>query len=335
MSAADITASGLPSSLAAARRYSEQCLARARGALTAQAHRLDALETVVLAGSLGRLEAHPGSDLDAVLVARAAAPAAEVSAAVESVYDALAQLGLKLPKADGIYRSAASVAELLCESARGSLDEAPATFGRRMQFLLDARAVYRPRAAARLAARIVDWYGGPFLDHDPRRPWTALQNDVERYLHAYAGWQQFRFDASADDGWALRQAKLRGSRLVTFAGLLVLLGESSARADKRAWLVAHLPLTPLERLARVMGRYAPAALPRLLADYEIIHRALADPAQRAALARQRPVPGSLAGMVPAEQPQHAAQARLARTLTRFLLARVDDWDPRFFERLLL
>ena len=43
------------------------------------------------------------------------------------------------------------------------------------------------------------------------------------YAHAYAGWQMFKFDRDADDAWLLRQAKLAGSRLLTFAGLLCLL----------------------------------------------------------------------------------------------------------------
>ena len=34
-------------------------------------------------------------------------------------------------------------------------------------------------------------------------------------------------------------------------------------------------------------------------------------------------------------PARAAERELARVLTGFLVARAGDWDPRFFERLLL
>lgn len=321
--------------LAAARRRSTALLAAAARKLD----RLDTveLETIALAGSLGRLEVSADSDFDCIVVARDGASPAALAAELERVYDVFATLGLRAPKADGIYRETIDRAALLAPLARGSLDELPATFGKRMQFLLDARPVYAARRFVHLRRAIIDWYGADFIERDGAKSWTLLLNDVQRYLHAYAGWQQFKLTRSAEDSWELRQAKFRSVRIVTLAGLLLLLGVSNHRPDKLAWLERQLDATPLERLAAVMNRYDRNAFSRVLNAYEFLFARLADPSFRSRLIEGGPDRHSGFTIPPstAFAELDSAATALMETLTAFLIDRWGDWDPRFFTRLLL
>ena len=317
----------------AARATSQQLLAGLAAALARSPGALAGVETIIAAGSLGRLEAHAGSDFDGILIASPGGP----PTVSEDVFDTVAACGLKPPKADGIYRATVT-ADTLCQlSSRGSLDEPPAHFGKRMQVLLDARAVTGEAAFQQLQRRILSWYAGDAMSPYPDTQWTLLINDLSRYLHAYAGWQQFKCARSEDDGWYLRQAKLRSSRMLTFAGLLFLLGESSRLgADKQHWVGARLGLSPLARVATVMQAWDAAAFQRVLIDYEAVHALLATPAVRAELIARSPGPDASPGgeFPPVYARIHQHSGRLLRELSQFVLARRADWHPDFFSYLL-
>lgn len=285
---------------------------------------------VAAAGSLARLESGPGSDLDAIVVTATTSDAPQTLMA--RVYGALADLPLQAPKAWGTYVSPISVATLLNTQVRGALDEPPADFGRRFQFLLDTRALYGHGAHAALRRQVLDWY----VNDGPARGFALLLHDLQRYRHAYHVWQSFKFERDADDGWYLRQAKLGTSRLLGFAGLGLLLGESSRHAARSDWLAERLPLTPLERVQDVIGAYDPALLARVEFHYESALSLLFSPATRAALVAASPVdPREIPAQPPAayaEVAQHAAALRAL--LTRFVLARRGVWAPSYYEHLL-
>lgn len=323
--------------LRAAHAHSTRLLAAMEACFTAQAGRLDGVVTVAVGGSLGRLEASADSDIDCVVVVDDAIDDGHARELMLAVQTCLAESPLKLPKADGIYRTPIAPRDLLAPSALGSLEEPPAVFGKRMQLLLDARPVYGHAACASLQRAVLDWYASDFIAARATRGWTLLVNDLMRYLHAYAGWQQFKFARSVDDSWQLRQAKLRGSRLLTFAGLLFLLGESDGRADKLDWLAARLRAPPLARVATIMAGVASTAYARLLGDYETVFAMLADPTLRARLVATGPdeVLRLDAPLDPAFERLRAASAGISVELTRFALSRVEHWGLRFFERWLL
>lgn len=322
--------------LAASRAFSADLVAALSAALWAQRSHLDAFETIAVAGSLGRLEAGSQSDIDSLLVVRDGSPADTVRQQLHIVMRILSDSGLKLPKRSGIYRIPVDRATLLNPAALGCLDEAPEIFGKRIQFLLDARPLLHTEACRSLQADILRWYGSGFHQRDAGASWTYLINDLVRYVHAYAGWQQYKFNRSDDDSWQLRQAKLRSSRLLTFAGLMVLLGASNDRSDKQSWLLEQLTATPLERIAGAMMHYDNAAWMRLLVAYEHVHSQLSDSRVRTRLVRSGP--DSLASLgqdyaVEFEKIRHTS-AIIMRELTGFILDRRNDWDTRFFARLL-
>lgn len=294
---------------------------------------LDGVSTLVAAGSLGRLEAHAHSDFDCLLIV-GEAHGANVDPALFALVEAV---GLKAPKADGIYRIG-TTASALCQSAdRGSLEEPAMRFGQRMQLLLDARPVTGGAAFASLQRQVLQWYAGDSLAREGDAQWTLLINDISRYLHAYAAWQQFKRSRDEADGWYLRQAKLRSSRMVGFAGLMFLLGASSTLGTaKFDWVLGRLPLGSLARVAEVMLPKDSAAFERLLADYDAVHALLADGAVRRALVESSPGEGEpLPGRWPEPYAEiHARSARILRELSAFVLARSSDWHPAFFSYLL-
>lgn len=323
--------------LAASRGQSLALLAQVSSSLAGALPGDEGVLTIAAAGSLGRLEVGAGSDLDGIVVVDDQLAPGQAAALVERVYDALRDCPIRLPKATGIFRSPVTAGVLCAPAARGALDEPPAVFGKRIQFLLDTRPLYGAPAYLALQRRILDWYAGPGLAAHPDAQCTLLVNDLQRYLHAYAGWQQHKFERSADDGWYLRQAKLRGSRALTFAGLLLLLGASSRREDKLDWLHAHLALTPLERVHAVMDPHDPAGFRHIANAYDRVHALLADPMIRAELVESSPV--SAERMPPRHPPAYAEIHRLSgellRRLSRFVLERRDDWHPEFFSDLIL
>lgn len=305
-------------------------------AFLSKADHFQAIETIALAGSLGRLEAHQDSDFDCIIIANSNASDAQRRQQSALAVELMAECGLKMPKASGIFLKPVDRLQLLDRDALGKLDEAPHIYGKRMQCLLDTRAVYMPKAFTRLQADLVRWYASDFVEHRPRRSWTYLINELARYLHSYASWQQFKFDQGDDDSWLLRQLKLRSSRMVTFAGLLYLLGESNQRDDKLEWLGARLNQTPLERVLSAMLRYQFDGLERFVNAYQAVHTGLADSALRNALIQASPNDhAGAAGALPtASKVLWQDSDTVMRELTRFLLSRSNDWDPRFFARVL-
>jgi predicted nucleotidyltransferase len=322
--------------LAASREYSGARIRQACDALAASAPDLEAVATIAVCGSLGRLEAHPSSDVDCIIVVKEAGGTDRSGTPAAVVTRALEALELKASKPWGIYAKPVARTALLATAALGSVEEPAAVFGKRMQLLLDARPLMHEKTLARLQAEVVDWYRTGYLDANPGGSWTYLINDVMRYLHAYAAWQQYKIERTADDSWQLRQAKFRGTRLVTLAGLLVLLGESNRDPGKRDWLLEHLVYSPLERLALVMNKYDRGAFEELLEAYEIIHRLTSDPLVRDELLTTGPDSIAALGREPERiyRQIHDVSAGIIGVLTRFVLARQADWDPRFFERLI-
>ena len=320
--------------LLSAYRCSVQQLAELQRRFEMNAAHLDCIETIALGGSLGRLEVSVDSDVDCIIVLRDDAPAQDCDAQVAHIHALFADSPFKAPKADGIYRRGIRRAALLAREAIGSLSEAPEVFGKRIQLLLDARPLFGHERFLALQRAILDWYGSDFIATSSARGWTYLSNDLMRYLHSYALWQQFKFNRSDDDSWQLRQAKFRGSRLLTFAALMFLLGESDRDENKIPWLHMRLKLTPLQRLHSIMQAYGGDAYDTVLSAYEAVFAALADSAIRARLVESGPDDDTrmTAVLAPAYLDIKRNSAVIAQALTDFALARRVDWGTRFFER---
>jgi len=325
-------------SLAESRRFSLDALGAIGVAIEQSVDALGAsILTVAAAGSLGRLEASRQSDVDCIVIVDDTTECDQhlLAAAIEQIGLEFPRFGLRAPKPHGIYCKPVTVSSLLDPSSKGSFDESPTVFGSRMQLLLDARPLLHPDQFVTFRRQIVHWYNSPLQNGIG---WTHLLNDLSRYLHAYAVWQQFKFSRTDDDGWYLRQAKLRSTRMVTFAALLFLLGEHSRQEDRRLdWLLTALDRTPLGRLQTAFERYPDANFSEVIELYESLHRMLADSTIRRELIRSSPV---RAGEVPrryvgAYARVHEQSGALMEHLTEFILSRRNDWSPAIFRNWLL
>ncbi|MEM9384711.1 MAG: hypothetical protein AAGA68_06600 [Pseudomonadota bacterium] len=333
----------LPEGLEASRAWSDKRLRALRAQLARAGGALDALECVAAAGSLGRREAAPDSDVDCVVVGSDGAGPDAVERAMAEVLKAIESVGLRAPKRGGFFRQVVRRAELLDPRRLGSLDESPQVYGKRLQCLLDARAVTQSDRFGCLRGEVLRWFT---IGQGASAPFALLASELVRYRRSYVAYQTYDFAHGEDDSWRLRMVKLRSSRLVTVAGLLALVGESTTRADPIAFVEEHLELTALERLLLVMGQWKPATAERVARHYAIAHQAVADGSTRRGLIAEGGTVrlDTLAGSGDAAQQASpcsvpaaldAALIELAREVNDFFLTQRRHWSGWFFQALLL
>ncbi len=297
------------------------------------------VSAVMISGSLGRLEGTIHSDCDLIVIGgdTAVDDPRRCRAAMRAVREALAPLGLRLPKPAGIYATPASHAQICDHRTLGVVADDQAIFGKRMQVLLDARAVYGDERSATLVQALLERYAAGFLIYDQTKEWVALLNDVIRYFRSYCVWRQFDLAPDPVDSWYMRNAKLRNSRVLAFAAMILLLGEcSKEKHDKIGWLREHLSLTPLQRIDRVYALNGDDNFAVLLDAYEVFIHTMNLPEAREQLIMTNPQ--SFAEIrtkeFPLYQMLHRNADSLLRELTRFVLARRNHWSTAFFEYLL-
>jgi hypothetical protein len=282
--------------------------ARARTAETRA--KLDALLTrhvpsdtsVVVFGSLARGEYTERSDVDWTLLIDGQADPAH-HAAGRAMAGALKEAGFGEPGPTGIFGNVA-VSHLLLHQIGGQDDTNKLTT-QRILLLLESRAVGPAEALERVRRLILARYVhddrgllyGSKGDLVPR----FLLNDIVRY------WRTVTVDfvykqRDREDGWALRNTKLRMSRKLIFvAGLLSCFGlalegpremfcDASGKPDVfriEPFLRAQMTREPLDQLAEAALRPAvPAEAARLLFEsYDAFLGLLADAERRDRLKR--------------------------------------------------
>ena len=231
------------------------------------------VQCVGAAGSLGRMEASDLSDADLIVVLDPKIPlaSADATAAYETVWEALAPMGIGRPNAKGVFARPTNVTQLL--ERIGHTEEDLAIIGKRMLLLLETQPVFGATSFQTVIDALVDRYAKDYVKDDARKEWTFLLNDLIRYFRAICVHYQSTFDDTdliEHDKWTLRNVKLRHSRLIMYAGLLALLGESSKiRDDKVSWLKNRLRWTPLERLSSVYESNEDWAFFRLAGLYAV------------------------------------------------------------------
>lgn len=225
--------------LFAARDRSASGLQRRRGALETLSH--DAGASVVLMGSWGRAEVTTESDDDFMVLvygeerADVEPSVAEVSAVLDNP-----------PGSQGIF-AAPVYSENLAQNI--GLDDDNKNLSRRMLFLLESTAVSGDDVYRSVRGEVLDRY----LDESvkPYRPPRFLLNDLVRYWRTicvdFAGKER-----EGRDKWGLRNAKLRASRKVLFAGGLVPVLECFRfdREPMREFIERQFGMPPTDRIAQ-------------------------------------------------------------------------------------
>ncbi len=257
-----------------ARRRSLELLEQLRQELNPLA---DAVHTIAVTGSLARLDAVDASDVDLIVVLRdgdgddprrAENLMGEIDATLKGH-------GLSGATAGGIYRQPTTIAELTRPESRGVVNEAMHVFGQRMQLLIESRPVCNHEAYRSTLDAALHWYCPPWQPGSGIHPTDYLRHDLIRYHHAYRIAKLWAFQSDRD-GWALKQIKVRHSRLVTFASILFSLADPADTPTQRhERLATAIQVSPLERLANLFHRFDVDLSP-LLDAYDFFVAAMAD-----------------------------------------------------------
>jgi hypothetical protein len=267
---------------------------------------------VVLMGSWGRAEVTSASDDDFMVLVHGD-QRDEVRPSIEGA----AQILDKDPADKGPF--AAPVASKRLVQQIGLQEDSNDNLTRRMLLLLESVSVAGNDVHEAVRRELADRY----LDESVKdyRPPRFLLNDVIRYWRTicvdFAGKER-----QGREGWGLRNAKLRTSRKVLFAGGLLPVFECARYTadDMRRFLKEQLSQPPTDRIAQsFLGRDAADPGGRALGAYDDFVGLLNDHAFRRELSA---VTRDTAAR--SEEFQHAA--RLGKELERGLLALLFETD---------
>ena len=221
----------------------------------------DHVATVAISGSLSRMEAHSGSDLDVLIVLDDRSVEID-EVARRAIYDQVwhqlktlaADESLKPPKPGGVFSSCVSWRKLIDPKVRGIVNEDVTTYGQRMQSLLDAQPVTGHSCCQNLQLDLLNWYAETRIADQFAEAGVFhwLWQDVQRYwrsIRARATW----LHATEPLKCAEVNLKLRSSRMVLVAAFLQAIEAThAATSDKQnsiTDLQKRLTATPIERIA--------------------------------------------------------------------------------------
>jgi hypothetical protein len=237
-------------SLFAARERSASGLSKRREDLGKLPH--DGGTSIVLMGSWGRAEVTSGSDDDFMVLVYGEEPPEEEAPEKErsEVKPSIGEVSAVLdnpPGSQGIF-AAPVYSENVVQNI-GLDDDDNRNLSRRMLFLLESTAVSGDDVYRSVRGEVLDRY----LDDSvkPYRPPRFLLNDVVRYWRTicvdFAGKER-----EGPEKWGLRNAKLRTSRKILFAGGLIPVLECFRfdREPMREFVEGQLDLPPTDRIAQ-------------------------------------------------------------------------------------
>lgn len=219
----------------------------------------DHVTSVAVCGSVKRMEAHRGSDLDLIVLIDdrskdfSEQQQAEIQTAVWNVVRQDPALNIfQAPKPGGLFSQCVSWRKLTDLEQRGVVDEEVTTFGHRMHVLLDAVPVAGSDAFRKLQASVLAWYSEVSLTsvYGGCPPFDWLNQDILRYwhsLHAQAFWL-FREQPVKS---ATVNLKLRSSRLLQVTAFLLRLRavQLVEQSDRLQALLDSGTRSPLQTIA--------------------------------------------------------------------------------------
>jgi putative nucleotidyltransferase DUF294 len=304
--------------------------------------------TVAIAGSLARFEASSCSDLDYMII-YPEEPSSDAAQFRDTVQETLASVStteqgphepFNQPNPKGVFKGDINGRQLVSEI--GARSEDYKNVSRRLLLLLESQPLWNEALFDSLRTQIVAEYTKAVRD-DSSKQFVLLLNDLVRYFRTIC--VHYHNEMQTEYGkWPIRNIKLRHSRVLMYASLLVVLGElskfryaerrvtDSGGSGKVRTLEEFLGCPPLERFVRVYAANDDDNLFRLLGAYNHFLEQLSNPMVRKELAEleyeDRYTRSAFASL-------KSNSDSFAAEVARFINARHGQWSDRFFEYLLL
>ena len=264
--------------------------------------------SIVVFGSLARLEFTSESDIDWTLLLDGASVPEHLDTAI-AIANKLAELENKKPGREGTFGSLAPSHDLI--HYIGGEDDTNSNTTRRSLLLLESKPLLNSEAYDRVRGNLLKRYlqedGGLWRDSNSFKVPHFLLNDFARYWRTMTVDFAYKQRSRANEGFALRNIKLRMSRkLIFIAGLLAcfkchlhLNGDEKEaqriyRKDNLLEIVSSMretfTHTPLDILALVLSDYESLypSVRNLFAAYDAFIGILADKAKRDRLSELKP-----------------------------------------------
>lgn len=221
--------------------------------------------SIITAGSYGRMEASKESDLDFIILF-ADGSTDEGDKIREKVNSILDELEIEKPNPNGAFSKTQS-SKTLVEDIGAKTDMAD-SLTQRMLLLMESRPLYNQDLYNRIIGELLDKYLDLVKNH-PHKEAVFLMNDLIRYFRSIAVNYQNTFWREGEK-WTLRNVKLRHSRVLIYAGLLLpILNASKNQTDKYGYLLKFMKLTPMERVVNVYRDNSDNNFGKLLNIYDV------------------------------------------------------------------
>jgi hypothetical protein len=223
--------------------FSQNALEKIKNSMASIGHRTKTC--IAVAGSFGRFEASQLSDLDYIIISD---NEDEYESVKKSLDDIIKKNKLYLPNSTGVFSSQVLPSKLI--DIAGAKNENLDHLAQRILLLLEAKPIYNEQQCEKIQLEILDKYL-EYLRNDPNKFPLYLLNDTIRYFRWICVNYQFSF-WKENEKWTLRNIKLRHSRIVMYAGMLLVLLNSCKKSNKkRDYIAESLRMTPLERIVSV------------------------------------------------------------------------------------
>ena len=232
---------------------------------------------IAVSGSLGRMEAHRGSDCDLIVVLDDNTFDCEVARAdaVGAVWNRLEPLGIARPKPDGVFARPSSRGSLLDPGTLGQIDESIVTFGHRIQLLLDSRPCYQAVEFRQTVDAILRRYATAAPSVHSADCYRVLVDEILRYFRSLTV-RTMCLQRHKPGVWRELNIKVRHSRLLNTAAILAVLADAGKSLAKTDDLVKEMSHPPLVRLLRAFDRHEHARRDRVCDLYSNFLRMIAD-----------------------------------------------------------
>lgn len=220
--------------------------------------------SIATAGSYGRMEASKESDLDFIILCGDGSKdeGNEIRQEVNNILD---ELGIEKPNPKGAFSTTQS-SKTLVEDI-GSKSDFADSLTQRMLLLMESRPLYNELLYEKIIQELLDKYL-ELVKKDQRKEAVFLLNDLIRYFRSIAVNYQNTFWREGEK-WTLRNVKLRHSRVLIYAGLLLpLLNASKDQTNKCDYILRQMRLTPMERIVGVYLENNDNNYPRILKIYD-------------------------------------------------------------------